>query len=73
MQRLLTKWCQRISFPVMTVLAVAWLTASARGDDVEFFENKIRPLLAEHCYKCHSAEAENLKAGLFWIAKRGSQ
>ena len=30
----------------------------------EFFENKIRPLFAEHCYKCHSAEAEKLKGGL---------
>src|SRR5690348_3771004 len=27
----------------------------ARG--VEFFEQKIRPVLAEHCYKCHSAQA----------------
>ena len=25
---------------------------------VEFFEKKIRPVLAEHCYKCHSAEAQ---------------
>src|SRR5436190_4793011 len=30
----------------------------------EFFENKIRPLFAEHCYKCHSAEAEKIKGGL---------
>ena len=33
--------------------------ASAAGDDgVEFFEKKIRPVLIVHCYKCHSAEAE---------------
>jgi hypothetical protein len=34
---------------------------------VEFFENKIRPVLVEHCYKCHSedaAKAGKLKAGL---------
>ena len=24
---------------------------------LEFFENKIRPVFVEHCYKCHSAEA----------------
>src|SRR5439155_14686178 len=33
----------------------------------EFFERKIRPVLAEHCYKCHSADAEKakkLKGGL---------
>jgi len=32
------------------------------GDD--FFESKVRPVLAEHCYKCHSAEARALKGGL---------
>jgi cytochrome c553 len=34
---------------------------------VEFFENKVRPLLADKCYRCHSAKAEEkgkLKAGL---------
>ncbi|MBI3853901.1 MAG: PSD1 domain-containing protein [Verrucomicrobia bacterium] len=31
---------------------------------VEFFEKKIRPLLVDHCYKCHSAESEKIKGGL---------
>ena len=30
----------------------------------EFFESKIRPLLANRCYECHSASATRLKAGL---------
>jgi hypothetical protein len=29
-----------------------------------FFEQKIRPVLAEHCYKCHSMKATKLKGGL---------
>jgi mono/diheme cytochrome c family protein len=29
-----------------------------------FFEQRIRPLLAEKCYSCHSARAEKLKGGL---------
>jgi Protein of unknown function (DUF1553)/Protein of unknown function (DUF1549)/Planctomycete cytochrome C len=33
----------------------------AADPDIEFFEKKIRPVLTEHCFKCHSAEAE--KAG----------
>ncbi len=33
-------------------------------DPLEFFENKVRPLLAEHCYPCHSAQADKLKGGL---------
>ena len=26
--------------------------------DTEFFEKKIRPVLVEHCYECHSADAQ---------------
>ena len=31
---------------------------------LDFFESKIRPVLSEHCYKCHSAAAEKVKGGL---------
>ncbi len=31
---------------------------------LEYFEKKVRPLLAEHCYACHSASADKLQAGL---------
>lgn len=34
------------------------------AEQVEFFENKIRPLLVKHCYECHSAEAKELAGGL---------
>ncbi|MBY0524562.1 MAG: DUF1553 domain-containing protein [Gemmataceae bacterium] len=40
--------------------------ADAKG--LEFFEKKIRPVLVEQCYSCHSAEAQTnkkLKAQLF--------
>lgn len=36
-------------------------------DEMNFFENKIRPVLVEHCYECHSvaaADAGKLKGGL---------
>jgi hypothetical protein len=32
--------------------------------DLDFYERKIRPLLVERCYKCHSAQAKVLKGGL---------
>ena len=35
----------------------------------EFFEKTIRPLLVNHCYECHSAGAEELRAGLRLDAK----
>ena len=31
---------------------------------VAFFEKSIRPVLAKHCYECHSERAEKLKGGL---------
>ena len=31
---------------------------------LEFFEKKIRPVLLQHCYECHSADAKNVKGGL---------
>ena len=30
----------------------------------DFFESKIRPILADRCYKCHSTLAEKIKGGL---------
>ena len=36
----------------------------ADPDAVEFFESKVRPVLVEHCYKCHSAQAKAPKGGL---------
>jgi hypothetical protein len=38
----------------------------------EFFEKKIRPVLEEHCFKCHSADAEKankLRGGLLLDSK----
>jgi hypothetical protein len=31
---------------------------------IEFFEKRVRPILAAHCYECHSASAKELKGGL---------
>ena len=39
------------------------LTA-ATSEETEFFESKIRPILAEHCYSCHSSQIETPFAGL---------
>src|SRR3954465_11809672 len=49
--------------PVFLLLAAAPApdSSSAQG---EFFEKKIRPLLIENCYKCHSSTSEKLKGSL---------
>ena len=38
---------------------------------IEFFEEKIRPVLARNCYECHSANAKKLKADLYLDRKAG--
>lgn len=32
--------------------------------ELEFFEKRIRPVLSEHCYSCHSAESDRIRGGL---------
>ena len=44
-------------FPATAVLLAATGSVAA-NEGINFFEKKIRPVLIEHCYKCHSAEAE---------------
>ena len=44
---------------------------SGRAADLEHFEKRIRPLLAEHCYACHSAKAPSVFAGLRLDSRAG--
>ncbi len=51
-------------------------TLASASDDlgIEFFELKIRPVLAEHCYSCHSAgarDAKKIQAALFLDSATG--
>ncbi len=54
----MTKW---------RIPAVAWvlLTGVVSADPgADFFETKVRPVLVEHCYPCHSAQAGKQRGGL---------
>ena len=44
--------------------AIAGERAAPTKEQLDFFETKIRPVLVEHCYKCHAAEAKIVKGGL---------
>ncbi len=61
---LLGVWCC-----VPGALAAALPKLSSR--DTAFFENKIRPLLAQHCYKCHSVQAAKVKGDLLLDTRAG--
>ncbi len=53
----------------------AWLTASAAEPEpagIDFFEQKVRPVFVDHCYKCHSPETEKgPKGGLLLTTRDG--
>ncbi|MGA0038941.1 MAG: PSD1 and planctomycete cytochrome C domain-containing protein [Pirellulales bacterium] len=58
-----------ISTRAAFVLLTCALPGVAFGQDlsvdaVEFFERKIRPVLVEHCYECHSLDSEVVQGGL---------
>ena len=44
---------------------------SPTQDQLAFFENRIRPVLIEHCYECHSADADKIKGGLVVDSRAG--
>src|SRR3954447_3405152 len=58
----------RKHFCGLTLLATALIPAvafaQAQPAGVEFFEKKIRPLLAQNCFECHSVTGKEVKGGL---------
>src|SRR5262245_9804885 len=54
---------------IAAALAASPLSASD-ADEAVLFENKIRPLLAERCYECHSA-GKKQKGGLVLDSRTG--
>jgi cytochrome c553 len=65
-------------FPVrrrLVLLGLLFLGTAARADvpadEAEFFEKKVRPVLAEHCFSCHSARAKKVKGGLLLDTRAG--
>jgi hypothetical protein len=61
---------RRIVAPLVPLLVAVSLRAgispgaTPSSSDLQFFESKIRPLLIDRCYKCHSRDADKVKGGL---------
>ena len=64
-------------FRRLATLGLVWAAAWPSGlvlaepDGIEFFENHIRPLLVQNCYKCHSEEAGKAKGELLLDTREG--
>jgi mono/diheme cytochrome c family protein len=57
------------AFAGLLLLGSSAFAADPAG--VAFFEQKVRPVLVEHCYSCHSAEAKKLKGNLYLDSRAG--
>jgi hypothetical protein len=55
------KSCQTLA---TALLPIVLTTPVSAAEDSDFFETKVRPILVQHCYRCHSAEAKKLRGGL---------
>lgn len=68
---------KRILHAMLLLSLAAPVSAAEPGAaDTEFFEKRIRPVLAEQCYSCHSADAkqqQKLKGGLLLDTREGSR
>jgi len=59
-----------VRLEILVVLLSATLSGrsasapASTSEGVEFFESKVRPIFAEHCYSCHSEKAQKLKGSL---------
>jgi len=78
MSRITSTILRSVCLMAVTAIAVAVpgriAQASPSPGDIAFFESKIRPVLVEHCYQCHSAEAlrtGKLKANLLVDSRDG--
>jgi hypothetical protein len=49
---------------LLVLVSLGRFSAADNPDGVEFFEKKIRPVLAERCYGCHSAASKTLMGSL---------
>jgi hypothetical protein len=60
-------------FSIAILYACGTRTGWTAEPGVKFFEKKIRPVLVERCYKCHSAAAESVKGGLLLDSREASR
>lgn len=69
----MVKFRARIAF-ISGLLLCSTVSVTVSADDnkgSEFFEKKIRPLLVQHCYECHSEEAGERQGGLLLDRRSG--
>jgi len=60
-------------FALTSCVAPSALAAADEARGEAFFEKRIRPVLVQHCYKCHSSESDSVKGNLLLDTREGMQ
>ena len=60
-----------ITGSLLLLLVLTTFARESEPDGLAFFEKRIRPLLAERCYECHSATAQQAQGGLRLDTREG--
>ncbi|MFO1001262.1 MAG: DUF1549 domain-containing protein [Planctomycetaceae bacterium] len=82
---MITRPFRAVIYGCLTLLAACIVTVPVQATDesesgttgapdsaqLKFFEDRIRPVLVEHCYSCHSADAKSIKGGLVLDSREG--
>ncbi len=63
------RWLCGLALVSLISSRCAAATVDAAG--TEFFESKIRPILADNCYQCHSQQSKKIKGGLLLDTREG--
>ena len=56
---------------ILSIIALAWTSSAHADESTDFFEKKIRPVLVEHCYRCHSEADGKIRGGLALDSRDG--
>ena len=75
-RRLCSRLLLGLLMVALTLIGHVSVAAAADSDKtspqaVKFFESRIRPLLADQCYECHSRQAKKIKGGLLLDTRAG--
>ena len=60
------------TFATPLLLSTTTTQAAASREQLDFFEKKIRPVLAEHCYRCHSVAEGKSRGALTLDTREGT-
>lgn len=71
MIRTRTEALRRVLAALLAAAPFPGLAEAAADDGEHFFERRVRPLLAEHCYGCHSQESGKSKGSLLLDSRQG--